>query len=122
VAKSLGIQERDITVHLTRVGGGFGRRLMNDYYGVRPRQAGVLREVWGAFADKTNRQAHCDSGVERVKGRGRSERSQYATLAVRRSHKPLNIHDLYRRKVPRWMGAMHSSTALLNGLRFVPGL
>ena len=31
VAATLGIRESDVTVHMTRIGGGFGRRLRNDF-------------------------------------------------------------------------------------------
>ena len=31
VASTLGVSESQVTVHMTRVGGGFGRRLMNDF-------------------------------------------------------------------------------------------
>ena len=31
VAQTLGVDEKNIVVHMTRVGGGFGRRLMTDY-------------------------------------------------------------------------------------------
>ena len=31
VARTLGVPEKDITIHLTRIGGGFGRRLRNDF-------------------------------------------------------------------------------------------
>jgi isoquinoline 1-oxidoreductase beta subunit len=32
VAQALGIQPADVTVHMTRIGGSFGRRLANDYF------------------------------------------------------------------------------------------
>ena len=41
VAQTLGIQQSDITMHLMKTGGGFGRRLTNDYVA----ESGVHRQA-----------------------------------------------------------------------------
>jgi isoquinoline 1-oxidoreductase beta subunit len=44
IAATLGVREKDIVIHITRSGGGFGRRLMNDYMV----EAGAISQKIGA--------------------------------------------------------------------------
>ena len=65
VAKTLGIPETDITLHVTRSGGGFGRRLSNDFM---VEAAAVAKEHGEPVKLLRNRRQDVQSGVFRVGG------------------------------------------------------
>jgi isoquinoline 1-oxidoreductase beta subunit len=65
VSKTLGIAEKDITLHVTRNGGGFGRRLSNDFM---VEAAAIAVEHGGAVKLLRNRRQDVQSGVFRPGG------------------------------------------------------
>lgn len=109
VAKTLKIPKEKITVHMTRIGGGFGRRLMNDYMveaaAIAQRVKAPVKVTWTREDDMRHdfyRPAgwHFIEGAVDAQGRIAGWKNHFVTLGNKEAVEPVRSAALSTDELP----------------------